>query len=380
MPRDDRSHDKDDEPGRIEGIVTPDLAEAAAEDPAEPLSVAPVEILAVLNALPAMVGYWDAGLRNRLANDAYFEYFGLSTQEMLGMHISEVLGPELYRSSRPYIERALAGEAQQFDRETTTPSGELRYTQVSYLPDAVDGEVRGFFVLVADVTDRKRAEQEVERSRARLAEAEHVARLGSWEWDIDTNRVEWSDGLLAIYGISRDDFDERYQPGSERVLAEDRERIDAEVRRALETCAPIDLHYRIVRPDGRVRHVHGRAEVIADTDGRPVRMTGIAQDVTEVQATAEALHQTAAELSRRAAELHGVSHPASRAEDDFTRVLTPRQLEILGLVGAGLSNAEIADRLFLGQSTVKWHVRKILSALGVANRAQAVARFLAARD
>ena len=152
------------------------------------------------------------------------------------------------------------------------------------------------------------------------------------------------------------------------------------MRRALETCAPIDLDYRIVRPDGRVRHLHGRAEVIADADGRPVRMTGTAQDVTEVRATAEALHQTAAELGRRAAELQRVTHPASRAEDEFARVLTPRQLEILGLIGEGLGNADIAARLFLGESTVKWHVRNILRALGVVNRAQAVARLLADRD
>jgi DNA-binding NarL/FixJ family response regulator len=60
-------------------------------------------------------------------------------------------------------------------------------------------------------------------------------------------------------------------------------------------------------------------------------------------------------------------------------VLTARQLEILGLVADGLSNAEIAGRLFLSEGTVKWHVRKILRALGVSNRAQAVARYLAAR-
>lgn len=360
-------------------MTRPADAAAAREAPAE-LTAARADIRAVLNALPAMVGYWDSGLRNRMANDAYLEYFGLAPEEILGMHISEVLGPELYELNRPYMERAMAGETQQFERAIPTPSGDVRYTQASYLPDVADGEVHGFFVLVTDITDRKRAEEELKRSRARLAEAERVARFGSWEWDIDTNRVVWSDGLYAIYGISPGDFEERYQPGSERVLAEDRERVDAEVRRALETCAPIDLDYRIVRPDGRVRHLHGRAEVIADADGRPLRMTGTAQDVTEVRATAEALHQTAAEMGRRAAALERVTHPASRAEDEFARVLTPRQLEILGLVGEGLSNAEIAARLFLGESTVKWHVRNILRALGVANRAQAVARLLADRD
>ena len=337
------------------------------------------DMRALLNALPAMVGYWDRDLRNRMANDAYVEYFGLTPEQILGMHISDVLGPELYALNRPYMDRALAGEPQHFERAIPTPSGETRYTQASYIPDAEGADVHGFFVLVSDITERKRAEQDLERSRARLAEAERVARFGSWEWDIAANEVVWSDGLFAIYGISREDFDGTYQPGSERVHAEDRERVDAAVRRALETCAPLDLDYRIVRPDGRVRRVHGRAEVIADAQGRPLRMTGTAQDVTDVRATAEALHQTAAELSRRAAEFQRPATSADEARDELTRVLTARQVEILALIAEGLSNAEIASRLFLGETTVKWHVRKILRALGVTNRAQAVARYFASR-
>lgn len=336
------------------------------------------DIRAVLNALPAMVGYWDADLRNRMANDAYVAFFGRSPEELLGMHISDLLGPELYRKNLPYMQRALAGEAQQFDRAIATPSGEIRYTQASYIPDEADGEVHGFFVLVTDITERRRAEQEIERSRARLAEAEHVARLGSWEWDIPANRLLWSDGLCEIYGVRPDEVQQRYEPGSERIFVEDRERVDTEVRRSVETCMPLDVEYRIVRPDGRIRHVRGRAEVIVDEEGRPLRMTGTVQDVTELRATAEALHQTATELTRRAAELRRGSPSPGRAHDELTRVLTARQTEILTLMSEGLSNAEIAHALFLGESTIKWHVRKILRALGVSNRAQAVARFLAA--
>jgi DNA-binding NarL/FixJ family response regulator len=98
---------------------------------------------------------------------------------------------------------------------------------------------------------------------------------------------------------------------------------------------------------------------------------------TELRAAAEVL-QTATDLGRRAAELHPPER-LSRPKDDLAKLLSPRQLEILALVADGLSNAEIASRLYLGESTVKWHVRKILKALGVSNRAQAVARYLSAQ-
>jgi PAS domain S-box-containing protein len=282
--------------------------------------------------------------------------------------------------NRPYMERALAGEEQLFDRAIPTPSGELRYTQASYIPDVVDGEVRGFFVLVTDITDRRRIEEEVARSRAQLAAAEHIARLGSWEWDIVGDRVEWSDGLYELYGIGPEEFDERYRMGGERwVHPDDRERVESAVRRALETCGRVDVEYRIIRPNGRVRHLHGRAEVIADDEGRPARMTGTALDVTELRAAEEALSRTAAELGGHAARLQAAMGSGPLGGRNPVEGLAGRQLEILALVAEGLSNAEISDRLYLSESTVKWHMRKILRTLGVSNRAQAVGQYLAAR-
>lgn len=329
----------------------------------------------MLNALPAMVGYWDSEQRNRMANNAYIGYFGKTPQEMRGTHIRDLLGPELYEKNRSYIEGALAGEAQLFDRAITTPSGEVRYTQASYIPDLVDGEVRGFFVLVTDITERRHIEEEVEQSRARLAEAERVARMGSWEWDIPSGRLTCSEGLFAIYGTPSQVF-EGYEPSDTRAIhPDDRDRVERVMREAVELGAPVDYEYRIIRPDGRVRRIHSRAELTADAEGNPLRLTGTVQDVTEIRAAAEALHQTANDLGRRAAELHRLPDRLHR-DQDLTKALTSRQLEILALVADGLNNAEIASRLYLTESTVKWHVRKILRALGVANRAQAVARYL----
>lgn len=142
----------------------------------------PGAIDSILNGLPALIGYWDADLRNRLANNAYVEYFGMTPEQIHGRHIREVLGEELYAKNLPFLERALAGERQMFDREIPTPSGEKRYTQASYIPDVVDGEVRGIFVLVTDISQRRNAEIEAQEARlaaqaANRAKTEFLARV-----------------------------------------------------------------------------------------------------------------------------------------------------------------------------------------------------------
>lgn len=130
----------------------------------------PAQLRAVLNGIPAMVGYWDMGLRSRLANDAYCEWFGIEPQQLNGMHVRDVLGDVAFEATRPIIELVLAGEAQHFDRTLVNAAGESRYTEVTYTPDTRDGAVQGFFVVVTDITERvladRRRQRDMDRYRA----------------------------------------------------------------------------------------------------------------------------------------------------------------------------------------------------------------------
>jgi diguanylate cyclase (GGDEF)-like protein/PAS domain S-box-containing protein len=120
------------------------------------------ELQTILDHMPAMIGYWDRNLRNRFGNQAYSTWFGISPGEMAGMHIRDVLGEERYRLNLPYIEAALRGEAQEFERAIPTPDGSrIRYSLAEYIPDTVNGEVRGFFVQVSDITTVKEAEETI---------------------------------------------------------------------------------------------------------------------------------------------------------------------------------------------------------------------------
>lgn len=101
--------------------------------------------------LPAMAAYWNADLRNVVANRAYIEWFGVDPEHMVGRHIREVLGADVYARNLPYLEGALRGEEQHFERELVDASGRLRRTQATYLPDIIDRDTLGFFVLVTEV-------------------------------------------------------------------------------------------------------------------------------------------------------------------------------------------------------------------------------------
>jgi len=108
----------------------------------------------VANHVDAMLVYWDKGLICRFANQAYLLWFGRTPEEMIDtIHMQDLLGP-LFEKNPPHIQRVLAGERQTFEREILTPSG-LRYSLANYYPDLRDGEVRGFFVHVADITQLK---------------------------------------------------------------------------------------------------------------------------------------------------------------------------------------------------------------------------------
>ncbi len=251
----------------------------------------------LLDQLPALVAYWDADCRNVVANHAYVEWFGFDPEQMRGIHISEVLGPEVYAKNLPFITAALAGEEQLFDRTLVDPSGRTRHTQASYVPDVVDGEVRGFFVLVTDVTPRVEAQRAMDQAQA-------LAKLGSWELDVATGVVTWSRALFDIVGVDPDTTDALTLPARVvHVHPDDRDLVYSNIDRAVRTGQPYTSNYRIITTDGSERDVVSMGRPVVGADGAVSRITGTMQDVTEANAVARELARANREL-RRANELN----------------------------------------------------------------------------
>jgi PAS domain S-box-containing protein len=128
-----------------------------------------VKLQTIIDQLPAMIGYWDTGLKNRFSNRSYFEWFGFSADEMRGLSLQDVLDEKSYSQSLPYVYAALAGKASTFERVITNLHGEMRHTLASYVPDMTPaGQIAGFYSFLTDVTPLKSAQQAETNARAQL--------------------------------------------------------------------------------------------------------------------------------------------------------------------------------------------------------------------
>jgi PAS domain S-box-containing protein len=152
---------------------------------------------------------------------------------------------------------------------------------------------------ILDITERAETQERLELNEAKLAEAQQIARLGSWEWEIAADRVTWSDELYRIYGVRPDRFSGSYGANLDRVHTDDRARVARVIENAVAERRPWSLDYRIVRPDGELRMIHARGEVVCDDQGRPAFVQGTCQDVTEARRVEDAL-RAAEQLFRRA--------------------------------------------------------------------------------
>jgi PAS domain S-box-containing protein len=131
------------------------------------------------NSLPSMLAYWDADCVCQFSNRSYQEWFGKTEQEMHGLQIADLLGPDLHRVNEPHIQAALRGEGQRFERTIRQRNGATGYVIAEYIPDISEGRVQGFVTLVSNITEIKLRQLEFERLNAELKQTTELAREAS---------------------------------------------------------------------------------------------------------------------------------------------------------------------------------------------------------
>ena len=217
---------------------------------------------------------------------------------------------------------------EEFDREHLR----LIMNKLSEKVDELEAANLRLTALVAqlqrEASERIRAEEELRNREKQLSEAQRLVHLGSWEWDVPTNRVNWSEELYRIYGLSPQEFRATYDTYLERVHPGDRELVRKVIETAYRDLKPFTLEERIVRPDGTIRVLHSQGEVVADENGQPTKMIGVCQDVTERKQLEQRIVERTAQLEDANRDLEAFSYSVShdlhaplRAINGFSRIL-----------------------------------------------------------
>lgn len=157
-------------------------------------------------------------------------------------------------------------------------------------------------VQLGRVVERTRAEQRIRERERQLAEAQQLAHLGSWQWDIPANRISWSDEMYRLYGLAPQSIEITYESFLDRVHPDDRERSARLVAASYESGQPFEFKHRLIRPDGQVRTLHAQGRVVRDEAGRPVKMVGTGHDITEHTELEDQLRRLNVELEQRVLE------------------------------------------------------------------------------
>jgi PAS domain S-box-containing protein len=217
--------------------------------------------------------------------------YGYSAEDALGRSVS-ILVPSDRPDEIPNILRRLKqGESiEQFETIRVTKNGELLDVALTISPIKNDsGVVIGASTIARDITAANRVRQALRESEERLTQALEAARMGTWEWNIETGEITWSETLEPLHGLAPGTFAGTFEAFDELIHPEDRELLRQAVARAIEERTDYDIEFRIVWPDGSVRWIGGKGRAFHDKTGKAVRMTGLAMDITDRKQAEDAL-------------------------------------------------------------------------------------------
>ena len=254
--------------------------------------------------------YWemDENLRYAYLSERIEEHAGVKPDELLGLTRGE-------ECSRHCSDRDLDDDAKwrahfqdleahrpfrNLTVEWRRPDGDLRTFLIGGLP-VFDAEDRflGYRGTGTDITELRRKEEALHwseealvNSLKSLANAQRIAHLGNWEWDLESGKVTLSDEMARILGIGDIDFDGTFEGLMDRVHSEDASAVRAAIDGALMGGEVFTGEHRVVQPSGQVRRVRAEGEVAFRDSGEPIRVTGVLHDISELKEIEEALHES----------------------------------------------------------------------------------------
>ncbi|MEO6392277.1 MAG: PAS domain S-box protein [Pyrinomonadaceae bacterium] len=217
-----------------------------------------------------------------------------SLEQVRGKSILHVIMPEYRKAFSALNRKVFKGESGTMEFEIVDLKGEQRWLVTHATPLLNDqGEVEALIGVTRDITEHKQAEAELSKSREHMARAQKVAKLGSWEMDLSTMDLIWSDETYRIFESDFDSFQPTYQGFLKFVHADDLAAVDKTFIDSASQYSNCSIKHRILMPDGRIKFIDEQWDILRDADDRAVTAVGTCQDITA---------RTLAEASQRESE------------------------------------------------------------------------------
>jgi PAS domain S-box-containing protein len=230
----------------------------------------------------------DAQGRIVETNDRAVLAYGYTKEQLKSMSMGKLLAPGIDLGSR--LEEIEKKGGLKFESVHIRKNGSALPVESSVRAITIEGE-RYFQAIIRDITERKRAESALRKNEALLKKSQQMAHIGSWELDLRSDILFWSDENFRIFEVNPALFDSSYEAFLDATHPDDRVMVDKAYTDSVKNKTPYNIVHRILFPDKRVKFVQEWCETQYDHEGRPIRSVGTTQDITESKRAEEALRQ-----------------------------------------------------------------------------------------
>ncbi len=233
----------------------------------------------------AIVATADVQGRILSANDKFCQISGYSREELLGQDHSLLnSGTHPKGFFKKMYRRLGRGQPWQAEVCNRAKDGSLYWVLTTVTPFmGNDGKPTMYVAIRTDISRRKRIEQELRQSEERLQVATRSGGIGIWDWNLQTNTLIWDEVMLKLYGLRREHFSGAIDAWQTGMHPDDLEAELVNTQRAIAGMHAFDTQFRVVHPNGDIRHLKVNADVIRDSHGNALRMVGVSWDITEAK-------------------------------------------------------------------------------------------------
>jgi PAS domain S-box-containing protein len=244
------------------------------------------KFISIIQSQSEGIGFVDQNEVFEFANKATERIFETGDNELIGTSLYDYLKPDERNKVDQQTHNRGEGYVNTYELQIITKKGNAKYIHVTATPkrDSNDNYL-GAYGVFQDITDRKKAEDEVKRVSMRLALATRAGGVGVWEFDIISNALLWDDQMFVLYGVEKNNFAGTYQTWRSGLHPNDVMHADAEIQMAIRGEKDFNTEFRVCWPDGSVHNLRALATVQCDDSGIPVSMIGTNWDITEQKKT-----------------------------------------------------------------------------------------------